>query len=449
MFGDDPLNKEGISPEERQFAFNHKGKWARFWIVFGGPLANFILAFFLFWGLLFFGEKVPEAKLGTISAESKLYALGLRSGDVFKMVNNKNVLGFTDMGIEGERLKTVVVSRAGNNIELSLDLSFEDFFENLGSQDGYLRAPVLQDRYGKNYFLSRSATELDRNFSLEEFSESGLTNLYLIPIEKRAEEYVKLENSLPLDFVIKTNFYEQLNQLALYPMDMIIKRVNSGSPAEKVGIEAGDIVVEIDGLRLKSFEELRKKVQSVPEGSSVNLVILRKELVKTFTLFPESKDDGKVIVKTLGIFSSGEMAQMNYIKSSPKTVWGCFLLAFPRTWDAIVKTAVGFKNLFTGLTSAKNIGGPIAIAKVASDSFNISITFFLGIMALVSVNLGLINLFPIPVLDGGHILFIGIELIMRRPLSRKVMEVAQQGGFSLLMLMIIAAIWNDITRYFS
>ena len=106
-------------------------------------------------------------------------------------------------------------------------------------------------------------------------------------------------------------------------------------------------------------------------------------------------------------------------------------------------------KLVTARTSLKNIGGPIAIGKVAADSFHISLSYFFSIMALISVNLGIINLFPIPVLDGGHIMFLFLELINRGPLSRKKLEIAHRFGLSLLFLLIFVALFNDVVRLFS
>jgi len=98
--------------------------------------------------------------------------------------------------------------------------------------------------------------------------------------------------------------------------------------------------------------------------------------------------------------------------------------------------------------SFKSIGGPLAIGKVASDSFNSGLTPFFLLMAFISINLGVINLLPIPVLDGGHIMFIILEILNRGPVSRKKMEVAQQVGLSILLLLMVGAIVNDFSRFF-
>jgi regulator of sigma E protease len=139
---------------------------------------------------------------------------------------------------------------------------------------------------------------------------------------------------------------------------------------------------------------------------------------------------------------------MNYIETESRGLVDSLYLGFPRTIDAISKTLIGFKKLIFAEVSMKSIGGPLAIGKVASDSFHTSMSYFFQLMALISVNLGVINLFPIPVLDGGHILFIVLETINGGPVSRKKMEIAQQFGLSLLLVLMVGAIFNDFSRFF-
>jgi len=124
------------------------------------------------------------------------------------------------------------------------------------------------------------------------------------------------------------------------------------------------------------------------------------------------------------------------------------MVAFTRTWDGIVKTFSGYKKLITREVSLNNIGGPLAIGKVASDSLNISLSMFFRLMAIISINLGVINLFPIPVLDGGHIMFLIFETFNGGPLSRRKLEIAQRFGVSVLFFLIFVALFNDITRLF-
>ena len=131
-----------------------------------------------------------------------------------------------------------------------------------------------------------------------------------------------------------------------------------------------------------------------------------------------------------------------------KGLFGSIKYSSLRTWDSVKKTVDGFVKLLTNQVSLKSIGGPLAIGKVAHDSFNTSLSYFFQLMALISVNLGVINLFPIPVLDGGHIMFIALEIINGGPLSRRKMEIAQQVGLSILLMLMVGAIFNDVSRFF-
>ena len=127
---------------------------------------------------------------------------------------------------------------------------------------------------------------------------------------------------------------------------------------------------------------------------------------------------------------------------------GAFVIENTKPEDTLSVSLLGFKKLITAEVSLNNIGGPIAIGKVASDSFHISLSMFFRLMAIISINLGIINLFPITVLDGGYIVFIGLEILNRGPLSRKKLQIAQQFGMSLLFLLIFVALFNDISRFF-
>ena len=134
--------------------------------------------------------------------------------------------------------------------------------------------------------------------------------------------------------------------------------------------------------------------------------------VKNVSLTPEVREINNQKVRLIGVWSLGEYLPLNFVTTESKGLLGSISIGVYRTWDSIEKTLTGFKKLITSESSLKNIGGPLSIGKVATDSFNTSLSYFFQLMALISVNLGVINLFPIPVLDGGHIMFIFLEIIM-------------------------------------
>jgi regulator of sigma E protease len=176
--------------------------------------------------------------------------------------------------------------------------------------------------------------------------------------------------------------------------------------------------------------------------------ILSGGIQATKKVIPEVKEVDKKKTKLIGIESGVEYVQPKLIIAKADNFGVALVTAFQRTWDGIVKTFSGYKKLITREVSLNNIGGPLAIGKVASDSLNISFSMFFRLMAIISINLGVINLFPIPVLDGGHIMFLIFETFNGGPLSRKKLEIAQRFGVSVLFLLIFVALFNDITRLF-
>ncbi|MCF8057969.1 MAG: RIP metalloprotease RseP [Bacteriovoracaceae bacterium] len=455
MFGDDPLNKDAIPVEERPFSFTFKGKWARFWIVMGGPLANFIMAYVIFMTLLVMGERLPELKLGVIPKTSTFYDLGLRSGDVIQKVNNKEVYNPTDILLEGEDLiKTMVVGRVEKNITLTLNLTGETFFEEFAKYPPTLRQPILVDTQGQTYALSLMSGKINWNTSYDQLRQTWDNEqpVYVYPLsvdEKNAEDpfVVNFEKEKTLSLKAYKNLDIGLSDNGFKTVDLMVKSINMKSPADLAGIKAGDVIYSLEGEDVHSFEDLRGNLQK-SKSEKVAISLWRKGIAKNFEIVPEVLNQDGEAVKLIGVYSGGIFQPLKFIETKSKGFFEASLMALGRTWDTIVKTIDGFKKLITAEVSFKTIGGPLAIGKVASDSFNTSLSYFFQLMALISVNLGVINLFPIPVLDGGHIMFIFLEILNGGPVSRRKMEIAQQVGLSLLLMLMVGAIFNDFSRFF-
>lgn len=449
MFGDDPLNGDQIPEHERQFSYTHKSKHERFWIVFGGPLANFILAFILFFSLSLSGEKVPEAKFGFIKQDSSFYTMGLRTGDILKKINKEDIAGAADLSIDGEKIEFVVVERSGQFKTLKIDRDYKTFMEEFITLVPRFRVPVVIYK-GDKYFVGE-----DRKISIDEYAEKNIGKLALFkitnPNKKENEDYVSNLNE-KIEFELNTtspvDFYKKLRELSIYPIDLSIKSIVAKSPADKANLKEGDIILDVAGSTYSSFEDFRDAIQKVKEGEKVSLNYLRGSEVKSVDLIPEIKKVDSSNLKTIGVYSAGDYMKPNFVMSPGKSLIASLYDGVFKTYDSIEKTIDGFKKLIFNEVSIKNIGGPLSIGKVASDSLSISLSYFFRLMALISVNLGVINLFPIPVLDGGHILFLGLEVINRGPLSKRKMQIAQQFGVSLLFMLIFVALFNDISRMF-
>lgn len=457
MYGDDPFNKDAVPEEERKYSFNHKSKWARFWIVFGGPLANFILAYFLFFSLFLSGERVPEVKIGAVPNTSIVYNLGVRSGDVLTQINDKVITGPSDVALVATSdVDTVAVQRLGKRVELKINMKGEDFLKAFMKFPPFtLRRPIVSSTDGQMYYLSTSDQKVDWNFSLEEIALAQVKSLYMVKLSKEVDLSQKdlgpakfESNPLNIEYTNNEEFYSALQQKGFYTIDMIVKSVSMKSPADRAGISANDIILALNGQRIYSFETLRTTLQKI-DSNSVKVQTLKSNGDRReYELIPDKRVIEDQEVKLIGVYSNGAFNGVRFIDTPSKGFVNSFMMSFPKTWETMGKTLEGFGKLISGEVSVKNIGGPIAIGKVASDSFNTSLTYFFQLMALFSVHLGIINLFPIPVLDGGHIMFIFLEIVNRGPLSRRKMEIAQQMGLSVLLMLMIGAIFNDFSRFF-
>lgn len=457
MFGDDPLSEEELTDEQKEVAYTHKGKLARFSIVFGGPLANFILAFFIYLALVGIGENVPETRFGILPEESRFYDAGIRTGDVLKKINSQEIVSFDDLNLidtnvtnitirRGEELKTIAISQDGMS-----------FIQDFAKFNNLFRAPVFVGSNKTQYLLF--AENNNQIVSYEELESSNTQTFNLVPATEKADSSdrrfdvdnynLNLQKSVKITRSSNGSLSEALRSQNIYPVDLFISSVSMDSPAEKAQLKRGDVITNINGKAINSFEELRSIVSTTKDEEAVQLKVFNNGQVRDLTLTPKLQEYNGQNIKIIGVVSNIKMLPVNMITVKTSGFFNILVKAYERTAEGMSKTLLGFKKLITGEVSLKNIGGPIAIGQVASDSFHISFAMFFRLMALISINLGIINLFPIPVLDGGHIVFIMLEAINRGPLSRKKMQYAQQVGMSLLFLLIFVAIFNDISRIFS
>jgi len=455
MFGDDPLNKDGIKEEDKKYSFVYQGKLARFWIIFGGPLANFLLAYFIFVSLMLVGERLPEIRFGMITEESRFYSYGIRSGDILRKINGKEVLSPSDMMLEGKnKIESITVERLTATKYLPMDIQAETFFSEFGQYSPVLRKPILVDKSGKTFVLSLYEKEVNWKMSLEAVAQNfNHYDFYIFPIEKFDENESKIRlglvpSKLPITWTNSSNFFELLSNAGFKTIDLRIKNITMNSPADVAGLKSGDTLISVNNEQLYSFEHLKLKLQKIENSRSISLAVWRNNEMMTKSILPEIvKAEGKEN-KRIGVESSMQILALNYIFTKPSSIVEALQRAFSKTIGSITAVTDGFKKLVTKEVSLKSVGGPIAIAQAATESFNTSLSYFFQIMALISVNLGVINLFPIPILDGGHLMFIFIEIFNRGPVSRRKLEIAQQFGLSFLLLLMVLALFNDFSRIF-
>ncbi|RYJ03824.1 MAG: RIP metalloprotease RseP [Acetobacteraceae bacterium] len=215
-----------------------------------------------------------------------------------------------------------------------------------------------------------------------------------------------------------------------------LNAVAEGSAAARAGLQPGDTIVSLDGQKVVRFEQVQRYIQPRP-GQSVTIAITRDGAPLSVTAVPDSRDGANGPVGVLGI--QGGAARFERLNPASALVAGTV-----QTGDVTWMTLKGIGEMLTGERSAKELGGPIRIAEVSGEAASLGIVPLINLMALLSVSLGLLNLFPIPLLDGGHLVFYAAEAIRGRPLPPRAQEYGFRAGFAVLVTLFLFASWNDI-----
>ncbi len=231
-----------------------------------------------------------------------------------------------------------------------------------------------------------------------------------------------------------------------YVLQPTVGQVGDGTPAAEAGIKAGDRIVAINGNPVESWDEMAQII-SGSGGKPLHFVVKRDgeqfEADLAPRLTPTNNLFGEEIKRyVIGISAAGDVV------SRKLGFFGSIGQSVVQTWRVTELTVVSIVKIFQGTVSTKTLGGPIMIAQMAGQQAREGIINLAFFTALISINLAILNILPIPVLDGGHLLFFLIEAVIGRPVNMRVREVAQQAGIFLLLLLMVYVFYNDITRIF-
>lgn len=376
-----------VSYAERDRAFNRQPGTARIAILFAGPAFNLVFAVLAY--TLMFMNGVPGIKpvIGLVEPGSVAASAGLREGDTIIAVGTQRVMTWESatLGILDELLANGVIR---------LDVSGRAQMEQSAP-----RRVILQTA-GR---------------------ESELTE--------------------PGQLFVKLGF----KPWAPRP-DAIIGELVAGGPAERAGMQSGDRVLAVDGLAVESWAEWVAAVRARP-GQRIEVTLLRAEAELDLVIDVEtvSSDEGPVgRIGAAVLLSPGEFDSMRADERYAPVE--ALQRATVRTWEMSVLTLRMIWRMLVGDVSVKNISGPINIAQYAGYSASIGLSAFLSFLAVVSISLGVLNLLPVPMLDGGQIVYTLAEQVKGSPLSERAQMVGQQIGIGLLLLLMSFAFYNDIAR---
>jgi regulator of sigma E protease len=458
----------------------HKPVLQRIAIVLAGPLMNLFFAIVLFMMIGWVGEDVPAARVGDIAATSAAYNFGFRTGDKILKINDVAIEAWSDSQRKIEESPnqplTFSVERADKKPatftvqpRLEANDNIFSFTKEVGHIDGLTDeslAAIVGVKPG-SVAAKAGLQSLDLIIEINGHSVSSFAELEQeiqgavaahapsLQVKSRfVDSEDKPENQRKTEIALTPEMTD-LPSLGIESAELYIAKVKPGSPASQAGISVRDRFVAVDGVEVHNWDEVLNKVKVFTPGAApLKMTLSRGDEIRTIEISPEltslmnpkGQEEHRY---TIGVVSGT-------IKVGPEPVMlqihdpiRLLVHGVQQSYEWTELMVASLVRLAQGQVSSKNIGGIITIGRVASRSFEVGLSAFLKTMAIISLNLFLLNLLPVPVLDGGHLLFFSVEALKGTPISLKKLEIAQQVGFTLLIMLMAFAFFNDITNFFT
>lgn len=378
--------REGpVAPAELHRAFNRQSVYRRFAIVAAGPLANLLLAVVLYWGLFVTGSDELRPRLALSDTPAIAQAAGIQDGDLVLAVDGESVRSWQD-------LRWALLRHALDSREVSLHVRTLDDAEAVRTLD--LRG---------------------------------------VPIDDGQQDLIVRIGLQPWRPVIPA----------------LIGRVADDGAAARGGMLAGDEILAIDGTPIDSWGELVAAVRDAA-GRSLRFDLRRSGERLELDIVPDEFVEGGARIGRIGVGVAEPLqGGLSMFAEVRYGIGEGLVKAVRQTWETSVLSLQMIGRMFTGEVSWKNLSGPVTIADYAGQTAQLGLDHYLKFVALISISLGVLNLLPIPVLDGGHLLYYTVEIIKGGPIPERIMEIGQQIGLVLLAMLMAFAFYNDINRLIS
>ena len=384
--------REGPVPAaDLERSFTRKPPWQRILVLLAGPAFNILFAIVVLWGM-FYWEGATETKpvVGDVMLNSVAARGGLRSGDEIKAVNGTAVTGQRDVVFD-----LLDAMSSGGNAALMVRGS-----------DGSTRVANLNVPDSAQRVKLTEPSELFRGLGFE----------FWMP-----------------------------------PQPAVLGSVIAGGPADRAGLKPGDRIVAIQGSETKDWRDVVERIGAHP-GETLDITYRRAAADRTVPVHVANEDGGngkRVGRINVKVMTAAVTVPDSVLLHTDFTILGALQRASSEAWNMTVVQGRLVARMVTGHVSVKNLSGPLSIAEYAGESAEAGAESFLEFLVLISLSLGFLNMLPIPILDGGQIVFQAVEWLKGSPLSERAQAFGQQVGIALLILLMGVALFNDIARQFS
>jgi len=398
--------EDEVAPENLPYAFNRKPVLQRMAIVAAGPLANFLLAIVLYWGLFIHGVPGLKPTLGDVPQGTPAAIAQMQSGETILRINGEPIPSWQELHW------------------LLLELA-------LRQDPGQSPSPFATSG-GSGQALKQGEVKIEAQ------SASGTPLFHLLDMSGLEAR------DLDGEFLDKLGLH--LYQPVVLP---IIGNVAENSVAQRAGLQQGDIILRANGATMQRWMEVVEVIRAHPE-QAVQLEVNRGALTLQIAVVPQAVVESG---KTVGKIGAGpKVDEATWQVMLTEVSYGpleALTQSLRKTWETSVISLQMMGKMVMGEVSMKNLSGPITIADYAGQSAKMGVVAYLSFLALISISLGVLNLLPIPLLDGGHLLYYVAELVKGSPASELAWEIGQKIGIALLGTLMVFAIYNDINRFVS
>lgn len=375
-------NEGDVPTEHKPFAFNRQALWKRSSIVLAGPVFNFIFAVFAYWLMFMIGIKGLIPIVGEVAPHSIAEKAGIIAEDEIVSISGTKTPNW-------QQVTNVLVSHIGDEDPVSI---------------------TVKDKH------TQDLEQLSLNISQWE-------------LEGKNIDLLKAMGITP---------YQP-------PFPAVIGQVLDDEPAYAAGLKALDEIVEVEGVKVSSWQDFVSEIQKHP-NQDIHVTALRNGQREVLSITPRTKDDNGKQVGYIGVQIKKMKVPEELIRWQRYSVGDSLHKAFVQTWRYINLTLQIVGKMLTGKLGLDSLSGPITIAQGAGITVQVGIAYYIGFLGLISVSLGVLNLLPIPMLDGGHLLFYAIEWITRRPVPERIQQIGFQFGLLILIFLMGVAFYNDILR---
>jgi len=470
MAGDDPTTP--VEPADAGRGFLEQSPWKRMAIAFAGPAFNLIFPLMAYFAVFSLQTEAIAPQVGQVVAGMPAEKAGLLPGDRIVAIDGEPVYAFQD-------LRRFVDPAAGRPLEMAIErggtkttvvVTPEAFVEQDPIESVTVgkigvvpnpAAPVIGVGEGSVAFEAGLRT-FDR-ISTVAGEAVGSIDQALALVDARLKEGAPFEVvATRMDPLAAEGAEGREIRATLAPDDtglagiesaeLFVARVADDSPAAAAGLLRGDRILSLDGAPLRSWQQIERAQRELADkpftleysrgGEAMSVTMAQAATTKQDEL-----RDRPVTVYSFGAYGGLPALAAPVVKVPFRPVLAAQMAA-ASTWEVARKIARGMGMIVTGQIAFKNVGGPLQIYDIATKAADQGWEVFLHTMAMVSINLGLVNLFPVPVLDGGHIVQAGVEAVRRKPLSMRAREITNAVGLAMLLTLMVFAIKNDIFRYF-